>query len=238
MDIPGWRVLEDHAVEPNILATDETYHHRTEIVFHFIPAFFGCNAERNVHASAFFISFESSLRREPVVRVLESTATGSNLFPLGRSNLGFLQWTPIFAVSIDGTLTGDSHVLQVSTRDRRLAATGVKTFERGFYERIEVDISRKEDDTTFFDMQVDVAFQCDRTCKPYTLWNNQFTTAFLVQCINRFLESISTKRRTIADSSEILEVNLVGRELRACYLLHLEWKILVKLVIIVGFCCL
>lgn len=87
-------------------------------------------------------------------------------------------------------------------------------------------------------MQVDVAFQRDRTCKPYTLWNDQFTAAFLVQCINRFLESISTERRTIADSSEILEVNLVGRELRACYLLHLEWKILVKLVIIVGFCCL
>ena len=75
MDVPGWRILEDDAIEPDILAADEAYHHRTEIILHFVPTFFCCNAEWHVHARTFRIRLEGSLRREPVVRALEGTAT-------------------------------------------------------------------------------------------------------------------------------------------------------------------
>ena len=235
MDVPGRRVLEDDPIEPNVLAADEADHHRTEIILHLIPTFLGGDAERHVHASAFFVSLHGSLRREPIVRILESTATRSNLLPLSRSHLGFLQWSPIFAVSIDGTLTGDCYILQVATGDRRLATACVQALERGLYEWVEIDVGREEDDATFLYMEVDVALQRDRSGEPNALWHDELAATFLRQGIDGLAEGIGTEGGTIAHGTEVLQVDLVVRELRASHLLHLEGKILVKSIIIAGF---
>ena len=152
MDVPGRRVLEDDTIEPNVLAADEADHHRTEVILHLVPTFLGGDAERHVHARTFLVCLHGSLRREPIVGILEGTATRGNLLPLSRSYLGFLQRTPIFAVSIDGTLTGDCHILQVATGDRRLAAACVQALKGCLYEWVEIDVGREEDDATFLYM--------------------------------------------------------------------------------------
>ena len=69
------------------------------------------------------------------------------------------------------------------------------------------------------------------------LWHDELSSAFLAQGFDSLAESFGAKGRTITYGSEILQVYLVGRELRTCHLLHLERKVLIERVILVGFGC-
>ena len=84
-------------------------------------------------------------------------------------------------------------------------------------------------------MEVDVALQRDRSGEPNALWHDELAATFLRQGIDGLAEGIGTEGRTIAHGTEVLQVDLVVRELRASHLLHLEGKILVESVIIAGF---
>lgn len=62
-------------------------------------------------------------------------------------------------------------------------------------------------------MQVDIALQYDRTCEPYALWHNEFTATFLGERIDSLGKGCGTERRTVANSTKVLEVYLIGWEL-------------------------
>ena len=87
-------------------------------------------------------------------------------------------------------------------------------------------------------MQVDIALQYDRPCEPYALWNDEFAAAFLSQRIDSLGKGCGTERRAISNSAKVLEVYLIGWELRTGHLLHLEWQILVKSIILLDVGCL
>ena len=87
-------------------------------------------------------------------------------------------------------------------------------------------------------MQVDIALQYDRTCEPYALWNDEFAAAFQSQCIDSLGKGCGTERRAISNSTKVLEVYLIGWELWTGHLLHLEWQILVKSIILLDVGCL
>ena len=87
-------------------------------------------------------------------------------------------------------------------------------------------------------MQVDVALQGDRTGEPDSLRHDELAAAFLGKGIDGFLECIGAEGRTVADGTEVLQVDLIAWELWSSHFLHLEREILIERIIVVDVCCL
>ena len=71
------------------------------------------------------------------------TATFDDALPVGVGDLGLLQRAPVLAVAVDDAVAGDGDVGGAIGRERRLAAAGVESLERGLDQGIEVFVGSK-----------------------------------------------------------------------------------------------
>ena len=187
MQVPRRRVLENHPLQPHILTLYQTHHHRTKEMTDTLPLFFRFQILGDIHI-ADSIPFQSFRIRKPVGRTFIYTATGCCLLPDALRNLLTLQRTPVMAVSVNCPFAGYSYIFQVTAGNRRLATTGIQPLKHCFHQRIEVHIRREKDNSPFFQMQVDIAFQYDRPCKPNTGRNNKMSSPLFgkgIDCIGK-----------------------------------------------------
>ena len=152
-----------------------------------LPLFFRLQILRDIHITD-SVSFQSFRIREPVSRTFIYAATGCRLLPNTLRYFLTLQRAPVMTVSVDSSLACYRHILQITTGNRRLATTGIQTLKYSFHQRIEVYIGREKDNGSFFQMQIDITFQHNRSCQPNTGRNNEMPSPLFgkgIDCIGK-----------------------------------------------------
>ena len=208
MQVPCRRVLENHAFQPYVLTFYQAHHDRTQERADALPFFFRLEVLRHVHV-ADGVSLQRSGVREPIIGALVDPSARGCRLPLALGHLLPLQGTPEMPVAVDSPLSGNRYIGQVASRNGRLAPAGIQPFEHRFHQGIQVDIGREEDDRSLFDMQVDVAFQHDRACKPYAGRHRKPASALLRERVDGAGKRFGTKLCTVAHRPEIAQIDFV-----------------------------
>ena len=147
------------------------------------------------------------------------------------SHLAFLDGTPILAIAIDDAITRDSDVRSSFSIDGRLETTGVQAFKGGLDNGIERLVGSKENDGTGFEMQFDIAFEHDRSRVPHALWDHEFATTLLAQCINSLGKCLGIESDTIAHSAKVGQFYLIVGNNGSLHFRHTERKFLCVLLV-------
>ena len=183
MDVPGGRVLEDDTLQQDVLATDKTDHDRTEEAMDSLPFLVGLGC-RHVKVGPLF-TFGITLGGYPIVIAqLNAARSLDNVLPHAFRHLRPFDRSPILPVTVDDAFSGNRDIRGTYCRQRRLAATGIKSFKRGLDDRIKFLVGRKTDDGSHLKMKVDVTLQYDRSRKPHASRYDEVSPTLRRQHIN------------------------------------------------------
>ena len=222
VDVPRRRVLEHDALQQDVLAVDQTDHHRAQEIFHRGPLLVGGQRARHVHVGH-RVAPQRLFAREPVGRALVASAACGDAAPGAFVDLLAFERTPIFAVAVDDALARDGDVAGSARRDGRLAAARVVVaLERGLDQRVEALVVREEDDGSPFHLQADVGAQDDRSRVPDSCRYAQRAAALGGQVVDRRRESFGREAGTARIASEAGQRRFPFRDGRQRHLRHGE----------------
>ena len=176
MQIPRRRILKDNPLQPYILTLYQAHHHRPKKMTHALPFFLRRQVLRYIHI-ADRISFQCLRIREPISGPFVYSPSGYRLFPNTFRYFFPFQRTPKVSIPVNGPLSGDSYIRQVTSRNRRLTPAGIQSFKNSFNQRIKLHIRREKHYGPFLYVKIDITFQHNRTGQPDTCRHNQVSAS-------------------------------------------------------------
>ena len=176
MQIPRRRILKDNPLQPYILTLYQAHHHRPKKMTHALPFFLRRQVLRYIHI-ADRISFQCLRIREPISGPFVYSPSGYRLFPNTFRYFFPFQRTPKVSIPVNGPLSGDSYIRQVTSRNRRLTPAGIQSFKNSFDQRIKLHIRREKHYGPFLYVKIDITFQHNRTGQPDTCRHNQVSAS-------------------------------------------------------------
>ena len=207
MEVPGGGVLEDDALQQDVLTALEAHHDGTDETLDGLPVV-GVLDVGDVHVGVLVATGET-LGGHPVAwAYLDAAGDGEQTLPVVVGDLLVLDGTPVLSVAVNDAVTRDADVGGTNGRERRLTTAGVEALEGGLDDGVERLVGSKLDDGAMFEMQVDVGLQDDGSRVPHATRHNEMAAAGLVKLVDGLGEGVGAEGDAVACGTKVGKHNL------------------------------
>ena len=224
VQVPGGRVLEADALQPDVLAVGKVEEGWAKEVACLLPVLVGLTPGGYIHvAAAQFV--EDGLGGCPNLRALGHachTALFEQRVPLALRKLAMFDPSPGVTMSVDGSEARDGNVLLAVGIERADAAPGLQAFEVGIDNGIFAVVAREQDHRTLLQMQVDVVLEGDGAREPDATWHDEVTASALADAAHGKIEFFRVVIVPVSTCTVFGDALRKLIEDRSAHLCHLE----------------
>ena len=171
-----------------------------------------------------------------VAFLIEGAAHLLKLIPFHVAHLASLYWAPPFAIAVNGAFARYGNVLALAGVDGWSCSVFLLSCLLICLDEV-VLILREYDDGILLQMQVYVVLERDESCQIDAGWHIEVTATHLAQFANGFGKGLSVHRLSIAIAAAFQDAYLIVGDGRQDGLSHLNWQVLIILVVFAACLC-